>query len=163
MKHWGLAAVGAAFALASALPAAARDLPPGGLTATELAAWLKGKGMPAQVKADPTTPGDQIVSSAQDGVNFDLYLYDCSGNGDARRCTSMQYAAGWGAKPVFTADKANSWNSGNRYVRAYITSDGALFGEYDLDVSPGGTFEMLDDTLENWQRGLARFIKYFDL
>ena len=65
------------------------------MTATEVAGWLIGNGYAAQVKPDPTTPGDQIVSTTTDGINVDIYLYDCSGQGDARRCTSMQYAAGW--------------------------------------------------------------------
>lgn len=165
MRYRLMAAAAVTFAglWLAAAPALARDLPSGGMTATELAAWLKDKGLPADVKPDPTTPGDQVVSSAMEGVNFDLYLYDCSGDGDARRCTSMQYAAGWGAKSSFNADRANSWNSGNRFIKAYLTAKSELFGEYDLDLSPGGTYEMLDDTLENWRSTLPNFTKYFEL
>src|SRR5262249_32391370 len=83
----GLAAAMGLFILAS--PAAALDLPSNGMTATELANWLIQKGLPAQVKPDPTTPGDQIVSTSTDGIDVDIYLYDCSGEGNARRCTSM--------------------------------------------------------------------------
>jgi hypothetical protein len=145
-----------------AAPAAARDLPDGGLTATEIASWLISNGYPAQVKPDPTTPGDQIVSTATDGINVDIYLYDCHGDGDARRCTSMQYAAGWPANSGYTYDKINAWNRANRYIKAYLTKTGGLFGEYDMDVSPGGTFEMLNDELQNWRSVVVDFNKYFN-
>jgi hypothetical protein len=148
--------------LISAAPAAARDLPDGGMTATEIAGWLIGNGYPAQVKPDPTTPGDQIVSTQTDGINVDIYLYDCSGSGDARRCTSMQYAAGWPASGGYNLDKVNSWNRGNRYIKAYLTAKGGLFGEYDLDISPGGTLEMLNDCLQNWRSVVVDFNKYFN-
>lgn len=158
-----LAACAAAMAvLALAGPAAARELPDGGLTATELASWLIQNGYPAQVKADPTTPGDQIISTKTDGIDVDIYLYDCSGDGDARRCTSMQYASGWAPNARYTPDKINEWNRSHRYIKAYLTSGGSLYGEYDLDVSPGGTYEMLDDCLHNWRSVVIDFTKYFN-
>lgn len=145
-----------------ATPAAGRELPSGGMTASEIAAWLVNAGYSAQVKPDPTTPGDQIVSTQTDGIDVDIYLYDCSGDGDARRCTSMQYAAGWPASSRYNLEKINSWNRGNRYVKAYLTAKGGLFGEYDLDISPGGTYEMLNDCLQNWRSVVVDFNKYFN-
>jgi Putative bacterial sensory transduction regulator len=162
-KGRALAAVAAAAGLlALAAPAMARDLPTGGMTATELARWMVDNGFPAQVKPDPTTAGDQIVSTATDGINVDIYLYDCSGSGDARRCTSMQYAAGWTANASYNSTKVNEWNRTHRYIKAYLTASGALYGEYDLDVSPGGTYEMLEDCLGNWRRNVVTFNKYFN-
>src|ERR1700722_12858798 len=158
-----LAALAAAAGLlALAAPAMARDLPTGGMTATELARWMGEKGFPAQGKPNPTTPGDQIVSSATDGINVDIYLYDCSGSGDARRCTSMQYAAGSTANASYNSTKVNEWNRTHRYIKAYLTASGALYGEYDLDVSPGCTYEMLEDCLGNWRRNVVTFNKYFN-
>jgi hypothetical protein len=155
-------AAAAGVVLLAAAPTAARDLPDGGMTATEIAGWLIGNGYPAQVKPDPTTPGDQIVSTQTDGLNVDIYLYDCSGEGNARRCTSMQYAAGWPASSAYNLEKVNSWNRGNRYIKAYLTAKGGLFGEYDLDMSPGGTYEMLNDCLQNWRSVVVDFNKYFN-
>ena len=157
------ALVAASAALIWAGPTAARDLPDGGMTATEIAGWLIGDGYSAQVKPDPTTPGDQIVSTKTDGINVDIYLYDCSGEGDARRCTSMQYAAGWPPSgDGYNLEKVNGWNRGNRYIKAYLTAKGGLFGEYDLDLSPGGSFEMLNDSLQNWRSVVVDFDKYFN-
>jgi hypothetical protein len=165
MRQFKTLAVLAAATLAVlifAAPAAARDLPEGGMTATEIANWLSSNGFTAQVKPDPTTPGDQIVSTATDGINVDIYLYDCSGTGNTRRCTSMQYAAGWPASAGYSLDKVNSWNRSNRYIKAYLTQKGGLFGEYDLDISPGGTYEMLNDCLQNWRSVVVDFSKFFN-
>jgi hypothetical protein len=30
-----------------------------------------------------------------------------------------------------------------------------------LDLSPGGTYEMLSDTLQNWRSTVLTFVKYF--
>ena len=166
MSHAKTLAAFAAIAdgsLIAAAPAAARGLPESGMTATELADWLHGEGLPGVVKPDPTTPGDQIVSTAIDGEDVDIYLYDCSGDGDARRCTSMQYAAGWAARGSFNTERTNEWNRTHRYIKAYLTTGNSLYGEYDLDVSPGGTLEMLNDTLSNWRTTCRDFKTFFNL
>ncbi|HEY1752831.1 MAG TPA: YbjN domain-containing protein [Caulobacteraceae bacterium] len=170
--HLKLVALGAALTLASALaaaPASAQTaaaarggaIPASGLTAAEIADWLRGDGFSAVVKPDPTTAGDQIISTSVDGVDVDIYVYDCSGDGDGRRCTSMQYAAGWAPSGSYSADKTNEWNRTHRYIKAYLTRGNSLYGEYDLDLSPGGTFEMLNDTLVNWRSTARDFKTYF--
>jgi hypothetical protein len=157
-----LASLAAVGFLVVAGPAAARDLPSGGMTATELAGWLRGSGYQAQVKPDPTTAGDQIVSTSAEGIDVDIYLYDCHGDGDARRCTSMQYASGWAASSSYNLERVNSWNREKRYIKAYLTASGGLFGEYDLDIAPGGTYEMLNDCFDNWRRNVVTFNHYFN-
>ena len=162
MRLGGLVGLAAALAVVlSAAPALAQELPKDGMTASEIAAWLKRSGDAAQVAPDTTTPGDQIVSTVIDGAEVDIYLYQCAGEGDARRCKSIQYATGWAPQAGLTVEKANAWNSSNRYIKAYITPKGSLYGEYDLDVSPGGTVEMLDDSLDNWRGMLTEFRKFF--
>jgi hypothetical protein len=156
------AVAGAAFVsclLAWTSPSAARDLPAGGMTATEIAGWLHAAGLTATVKPDPTTPGDQIVSSGADGVSWDVYLYGCMGVGDDRRCSSIQYAAGWSGLNV-SPDKVIGWDRDKRYVRAYIDNRGHVWGEYDVDISPGGTWEQLAHSLEQWRSGVADFKAY---
>jgi hypothetical protein len=157
------AAAVAIMVLGASAPALASPLPQGGMTARELATWLNAAGFPAEVKPDTTTPGDQIASTKLDGVAVDIYLYDCSGVGDARRCTSMQYAAGWAPASTYSLDRTNEWNRTHRYIKAYLTKGNSLYGEYDLDLSPGGTFEMLNDTLANWRRNAGDFKTFFGL
>ena len=160
-RAFAVCVVSALAALALAGPALARDLPAGGMTATDIANWLTQDSYPSQVKPDPTTAGDQIISTTIDGADTDIYLYDCSGDGDARRCTSIQYVTGSAPDPRYTVERVNGWNVNHRYIRAYRTASGSLYGEYDLDVSPGGTYEMLEDSLQNWRSMIDDFTKYF--
>jgi hypothetical protein len=150
----------ALLALAAA-PAAARDVSKEGMTAKELAAWFTKAGFPADVQPDPTTPGDQLVSTTMETVDVNVYLYGCAGGGDARRCTSIQYAVGWPTNGKITVDQANAWNVGHRYIKAYINTKGQIWGMYDLDIAPGGAAAMMDDTLQNWRTALPEFIKAF--
>jgi hypothetical protein len=154
-----LAAAGLGMALA-AQPATARDLPTGGMTAQEVAAWLTAGGYSAAVKPDPTTPGDQIISSTINGVDYDIYMYACT----AGRCKSLQYAAGWpvsAAGSVDVATKIMAWDRENRFLRAYISGSGQNFwGELDIDISPGGTYEGLDRSLARWSAVVGSFKTY---
>jgi Putative bacterial sensory transduction regulator len=163
MRRSGVVGLGLAVLamLLTAAPALAQAPSQGGMTATEIAAWLKRNGAPAEVKPDTTTPGDQVVSTLIDGIDVDIFLYQCAGDGDARRCRSIQYAAGWTPQPAYTADRANAWNYSERYIRAYITPKGSLGAEYDVDLSPAGADEMLDHSLDNWRAELAAFKKFF--
>lgn len=144
----------AAALLLAALPAVAahaRDLPAGGLTRTELAQWLQGHGYKAQIHDDSN--GISIVTSASDGVNWDIYFFVCN---DVQRCGSIQYAAGWTGVTV-ADDALNSWNRTKRYIRAYQGEKGSIWGEYDIDISPGGTWEQLDKSLDRWTDALPTY------
>lgn len=147
----------AAACLLCAGGAQARDLPYGGMTATEIADWLRSKGLTAQVKPDQTTPGDQIVSSSADGINWDIYLYACDGSGDARRCKTIQYASGWSSPKDFSLTKVNEWDKQQRYARAYMDEKGNAWAEYDVDIFPGGTYEQLDHSLERWRSVVSTY------
>ncbi len=150
-----------AVGLLAGTPASPAELPSGGMTAGEVAGWLVRAGLPAEVKPDITTPVDQTVSTRIDGLDVDIYFYGCKGEGDARRCVSLQFAAGWAPRAGVDAARANAWNAANRYVRAYVTAQGQLGAEYDIDVSPGGTSEMLDDSLGNWRSLMRDFRRFF--
>lgn len=134
-------------------PVDARDLPAGGMTSAEVAAWLRNASYPATVKPDPTTPGDEIISSSVDGINFDIYMYQCTSG----RCKSLQYVAGWPASPNIATDRTNAWNRGHRFCRAYLTTGGSVYCEFDIDIDPGGTYEALDHSLVRWRAVVGDF------
>jgi hypothetical protein len=156
-----LSAVAVAAALSLGLfagAANARDIPAGGVTYDEVASWLRASGLPAEIKPDTSTgagPDERIVASSADGVNFDIYFYGCT----AGRCDSIQYAAGWPSSTGST-DRINAWNLSKRYIRAYTTAAGQYWAEYDIDVSPGGTYEQLDHTLVRWRSALGEYKAY---
>lgn len=136
--------------------ASARDLPAGGLTRAEVAAWLQQHGLQAKIHNNST--GESIVSSTVSGVNFDIYFYACNGD----RCGSIQYAAGWTPLAAGTLTAVNAWNVKNRYARAYLDDHNNLWGEYDVDISPGGTWEQMDKSLDRWGSIISSFKTTFN-
>ncbi|MDB5476604.1 MAG: YbjN protein [Phenylobacterium sp.] len=155
MKLMALAAAAAVVALGCGGPAAARDLPAGGLTRQEVIDWLTSHGHAARIKYDEIGK-DYAVTTNVDGVNWDIWFYHCS-TPKAGRCQSIQYAAGWTERAGMDMAKINGWNRDHRYVRGYITSSNGVFGEYDVEVSPGGSWEQLDDSLAIWLIRLKEF------
>jgi hypothetical protein len=134
--------------------ALAKDLPEGGMTLEEIAVWLQSKGLPAEVKSDDK--GKRHVYSSLDGAKFEIYVYDCKDG----RCGSMQYAAGFDTKGAYGPVPINEWNRDNRWTRAYADTVNDPWLEYDIDLTPGGTYDLLDDQLEIWKSAVGRFRKF---
>ena len=157
MKHrvLTLAISAMTFALLAA-PALARPLPPGGITRQEAADWLSGKGYPASVH--PDSNGLSIITSKISGVTFDIYFFGC----ERDRCKGIQYAVGWSGVSASSIAKVNNWNTEYRYLRSYSRNDDVIFAEYDVDVSPGGTWELLDKSLERFGEMVPTFKTYMD-
>lgn len=145
-----LAALSLVAAIA-ATPALAKPVPAGGVTRQEVADWLVRNDMPAQIHDNGN--GAVIVSSVTDGIKFDLYFYGC----EAERCVSIQYAAGWSEATGVTVDDVNTWNTKNRYLRAYLSNGSNVWGEYDVDVSPGGSWEQIDESLRTFKAMVVEF------
>ena len=145
------AILGLCVSAAFAAPAFADDLPAGRLTREEVMNWLQAKGYKASIKYDETAKDNYVDTTSQD-VNWNIYFYSCENN----RCKSIQYAAGWSDSPINDAT-LNTWNRTKRYIRAYHNSSASVYGEYDIDVQPGGTWENLNQTLTRWESALTNF------
>lgn len=151
-----LAAV-TAFALA--LPASAAAISDAGLTRGEVAAFLKSKGYPVNATKDDN--GLAILkSTTPSGVNFDIYFFDCNSED---RCPSIQFAAGWSMPNPVDRDKLNTWNREHRYMRAYVQDAGALYGEVDMIIAPGGSMEQLETNRVLFNTLLDKFKPHFGL
>lgn len=147
-----LAAATAALAWACAAGAvAAKDLPAGGMTLQEVAAWLQDQGYKAELKTDDS--GDRYIASAAEGVNFDVHAYDCTGG----RCTSIQMVAGFDLDDGLSLEQANDWNRGKRYAKAYLDDERDPYIDFDINLSPGGTEAALNDNLGVWLMMLPAF------
>ncbi|HEX4534662.1 MAG TPA: YbjN domain-containing protein [Rhizomicrobium sp.] len=147
----GAAALVLAFTSNAAM---AKDLPAGGLTVKDIAAWLQSSGYKAEIQT--SKDGSQNVYSAADGTGFHVYTYDCKQD----RCASIQFSVGLDTKGAWNAEKMNEWNSGNRWVRAYVDKVNDPWVEMDVDLSPGGSYENLNDEFAVWRDSLASFKKY---
>lgn len=160
MTKWVGRAIGLSSAmlmvLASPQPASARNLPQGGVTREEIVSWLGQRGLTGKIKVDEH--GESIVKTAADGINFDIYFMGCS----AGRCNSVQFAAGWTPMSGVTETAINNWNENHRYIRAYLQPSNSIYGEYDVDVSPGGSWEQLDGALVRWRSSVTIFAAYLN-
>jgi hypothetical protein len=137
--------------------ASARDIPAAGFTVNDVVTWLQSKGYKAEIVT--ATDGKQHVSSASNGVNFGIYMFDCKG----ATCGSMQFSAGFATHGKFDMSQMNTWNRDSRWARGYFDSVNDPWVEYDVDLTPGGTYELLDDEFATWNATLIRFIKQYNL
>jgi Putative bacterial sensory transduction regulator len=155
---FGLAAAALLYAGAAPNFAFARDLPAGGVTIEEVAAWLKQSGLTARIHTEKSTQNGPILSTSIDDVATDIYLYDCTAN----RCRALQYASGWddSARP---GEKINEWNADHRYLRVYQADQTNLWAEYDVDVAPGGTYEQLGGALTRFRESIKSFKTFFGI
>ena len=136
--------------------AAARDLPAKGMTIEEVAAWLQGEGYKAQIQTNKD--GTRNIYSSAEGSNFHIFFYDCKQD----RCGSMQFSTGISTKGAFPAQRVNDWAAKSRWIRAYADKVNDPWMEYDVDLSPGGSYEMLNDEFAIWRNGLTRFSAFVD-
>ena len=140
-----------ALALAAVAPAAAAEIPAGGLTIREVAKWLQDAGYKAELKSGDR--GSSYIRSAAEGTNFSIFLYDCK----AERCASLQFYAAFDKDKPMDLKVVNAWNRDSRFLKAYLDEEGDPVIEYDASVSPGGTYEALDDDFAVWTASLGKF------
>jgi Putative bacterial sensory transduction regulator len=157
LRHWVqtmrqlIVAGAAALALClSSTPAVARDIPDGGLTLEQVAAWLQAAGYKAEIQ---TEGGKRNIYSGAEGNAFHISQYDCKGD----VCGSLQFWVGFDTKGAFSTDRINTWNRENRWLRAYVDKVNDPWLEMDVDLTPGGTYENLSDEFAIWRDGLRRF------
>ncbi len=137
--------------------AAARDLPADGMTIPEVVSWLQSKGFePAVVTGQD---GKGHVEAIVDNVKLGVYMFDCKDE----RCGSFQFSVGFSTHGKFDVSRMNEWNRDNRWCRGYYDSTNDPWIEYDIDLTPGGTYELLDDEFATYRSSLDRFVKHYGL
>lgn len=155
MKKTVLATIALA-ALAMAAPAVAKPYPAGGVTAQEVAATLKAKGLKPEITRDDSD--DPLIKVRSDGVDWYVYFYSCTKD----RCESVQFTAGFDLDRGITYSKANEWNYTKRFTRAALDDDMDPFLRYDIDLEKGANSETVELALETWQLILPQFMEFID-
>ena len=151
------AAAAAMMVLLGAAPALARPLPSGGLTRQEVAAWLEGKGYDAEIHTGDRS-GEVIITSKISDVNYDIFFYGCA----RERCTSVEFLAGWTPADAVTLTELNAWNAKRRYAFGYRDDEENLWVQIDVDLAPGGSWELLDANLSRWGDVVASYKSFVD-
>ena len=136
----------------------ARDIPAGGMTVADVAAWLQAGGYQAQIVPDKNG-GMAHIHSGVGGHGFGIYMFDCKGD----RCGSLQFSAGYETHGTFDTGKMNAWNRDKRWARGYFDDVNDPWVEMDVDLSPGGTYELLDDELATWATMIKDFTEQYGL
>lgn len=136
--------------------ASAKPIPAGGLTAKQMAGWLQDAGYKAEIKTDDK--GNQRIATAADGTNFTVYAENCQDG----RCATLNFSVGFSTNGSHTASEMNKFNSENRFTRAYVDDVNDPYLEMDVDLSPGGTYESLDDQFEVYKSALTKFKKFIN-
>ena len=152
-----IAGVAAMVLLLASSVASARDIPAAGFTVDDVVTWLQSSGHTTQVVAG--SDGKRHVTTLSGGVTFGVYLFDCKED----RCGSIQFAAGFATHGKFDISRMNEWNTKHRWGRGYYDSSNDPWVEMDVDLTPGGTYELLDDELLTWNTTLANFVAMFGL
>jgi hypothetical protein len=147
-------------ALASALlitTAGAKDVPAAGLTLADLSTWITGHGFtPESIKDND---GTFHLRVPMNGVKLGIYQFDCK----AGVCGSMQFSAGWATHGKFDTAQMNAWNRDKRWCRGYYDAENDPWVELDVDLTPGGTYESLDDQFKVFQKCVANFQSQYGL
>ena len=63
----------------------------------------------------------------------------------------------------FDISQINAWNYDNRWCRAYYDNVNDPWLRMNINLSPGGTYESLNDLFGTWNRTLGRFIEEYSL
>jgi hypothetical protein len=153
-----VAATALVLGFASIPVAQARDIPSTGVTIEDVQAWLRDAGNEAQITNDGA--GHTIVSSKLGGTKFGVYMFDCN---NAKQCGSIQFASGWPTNGRIQANKVNEWNRTKRWSRAYLDESGGIWLECDVDLTPGGSYELLNDMFATWKKSVEGFKTFFSL
>lgn len=146
----------AAGALFAAGAAQAGPLPPGGVTAAEVAASMKAGGYTTELSKDST--GDPMIKGKLGELMFRILFYDCNAS---QRCKSIQYLASWD-EANYPSAKANTWNITMRYGRVAIDKEGYPVVIMDVDLERGATTEALENWSETWKAVLQSYEEYLD-
>jgi hypothetical protein len=146
-------AVGAGAARADPLASA-------GMTVEDINSWLRTKGCDTAVG----DKGDYVVCKMK-GYQYVVFTADC----ENQHCKSLQFFYGIsfdnkGVKPdhAAAAEFINGWNTNYRWVKAWVDENRDVGLETDFLVSPGGTTDGLNGTLDLFLGGVGVFSDYLD-
>jgi len=151
------AAVGPAAALQKPPTVSMHPIPDGGLTLEEVVAWLQSGGYSAKVVT--AEGGKRHIMTQAHGVPFDIFTPGCLSG----RCASIELVCAFSCKGRFDVSRLNEWNSEIPWCKAYYDTVNDPCLDMDIALSPGGTYESLNDQFLTWNTVLGKFVAKYDL
>ncbi len=102
--------------------------------------------------------GDPMIESDEAAYHFDVYFYGCEQH---QHCDSLRFQVDFKQGPENTAELANKWNTGKRFLQASISPDGRFVVAYDVATIGGLTERNFADVLDWWQSMLGELGEFF--
>lgn len=102
--------------------------------------------------------GDPMIESDEAAYHFDVYFYGCEQH---QHCDSLRFQSAFRKEDENTAELANKWNAGKRFLQASVTADGRFVVAYDLATIGGVTERNFGDVLDWWQSMLGELGEFF--
>lgn len=137
--------------------AGTREIPAAGLSTNDIVAWLHDWGYRTEVVANHD--GSTHVKTYYEGMNFGVYMLDCKEG----TCGSVQFSAGWATHGKFDTSQMNRWDRDHRWCRGYFDSTNDPWVEMDVDLTPGGSYELLTDQLKIFEDCIDSFRRMYQL
>jgi len=137
--------------------ASARPVPAAGLSLQDVVTWLQGIGYTTEIV--PDKDGTSHIRSAYNGVKVGVYMFDCKDG----VCGSLQFSAGWSTNGKFDVGRMNVWNRDKRWCRGYYDAENDPWVEKDVDLTPGGTYELLADEFAVFRKCVDGFKDMYQL
>lgn len=103
--------------------------------------------------------GDPMIESDESVYHFDVYFYGC--NKQHANCDSLRFEVLFEKAPENTPAFANKWNSGKRFLQAFIRDDGQMGLAYDVAMIGGLNQRNFSDVLDWWDSQLGELGKFF--
>lgn len=119
--------------------------------------WLQGIGYATEVVADKD--GTSHARTTYNGVRVGVYMFDCHDG----RCGSLQFSAGWNTHGSFDVSQINQWNRDKRWCRGYFDAENDPWVEKDVDLTPGGSYELLADEFQVFRKCVDNFKVMYSL
>jgi hypothetical protein len=142
---------------ALAAPVLTHPIPDGGLTLEEVIAWLQSGGYAAKVVT--REDGKRHIESWSQGTLFNIFTPGCQSG----RCGSLELVFAFSSKGKFDVSRLNEWNSDVPWGKAYYDTVNDPCLDMDISLSPGGTFESLNDQFGTWNNVLSTFVTKYGL
>lgn len=130
------------------------------LSGEDLSSILQSDGYVTEPKVDSN--GDPMIKvrvrTGSLKFNAHVMFYDKQANGRYSSIQIFLLADTNGLNPATITKKVNTFNSKRRFMKAYISANGSICAESDLDLVGGVTEKTVRNFISDFESGLMYFV-----
>ncbi|WP_022660793.1 YbjN domain-containing protein [Paucidesulfovibrio longus] len=125
-----------------------------GISGAEMQRIMQNMGFKTELTKDDA--GDPLISSSDGNLNFQIFFYACTKD----VCEAVQFYSGFTQAKNPSQSSINTWNTHNRFGRAYLDSEGNSRVEMDALATGGVSEQHFRNLLSTWKIVLNEFSKH---